>query len=322
MGWFLRRPLALFAAIVVVGGVVIAVGLKVSGGASGASGYSATPLSSAQFADLNEHACLSLRKQLGDVTDKNPRSRKYAARSVRAVASAVAGLNMELDGRVPPSSEVASFRRFLGRLQMAERAMNQLVRLTESGQWHRATLLVRSSSWPAAIGKHLEQSAKARDTRCGRARPTDAILTAMAIRVSRGTSVVSSYFARRPLSPAQFVHRIEHICVAARAQLEQIVAEKPASLEDAANKIDNLTSSLDNSLTELHALTPPRSIAVPFRHVLGYLQAGDRAMHNLAELGDTGQWRLAIRLVRSRQWHNMVYRFGPPPATPGAIQCG
>jgi hypothetical protein len=229
---------------------------------------------------------------------------------------------MELDARVPPSSEVASFRRFLGRIQSAERAMNQLERLTESGQWHRARLLVRSSSWPAAIGKPLEQSAKARDARCGRARPTDAILTAMAIRVSRGTSVVSHYFALRPLSLAQFAHRVEHICLSTRAQLEQIVAQKPASLEDAANKIDTLTSSLDSYLAQLHALTPPRSIAVPLRHALGYLEVQDRAMHNLSELGDTGQWPLAVRLVHSRRWHNMVYRFGPPSGTPSQIQCG
>jgi len=320
MGWFLRRPLGLFAAIVVAGVVVIAVGLKVSGGASGASGDSATPLSSAQFADLNEHACLSLRRQLRDVTDKKPRSRKQAARSVRTVASAVAGLNMELDGRVPPSSEVASFRRFLGRLQIAERAMNQLDRLTESGQWQRATLLVRSSSWPAAIGKPLKQSAKAGDTRCGRARPTRAILTAMAIRVSRGTSVASYYFEPRPLSVAQFVHAIEHICVSALAQLEQIASEKPASLPDAAEKVDRLTSLFDSFLTDLRALTPPQSFAAAFRHVLGNLQPVDSAMHNLDALGMLGEWRQAVHLVRSLRWQRMLNRLGPP-VKPADIQC-
>ena len=249
-----------------------------------------------------------------------PRTRREAARFVRRVALTLAGLNMQLDGRIPPSAEVARFRRLLGSIGAAERATHQLDRLTETGQWQRATLLVRSRSWQITV-KRLRPWTEAGDTRCGRARRTDALLTAVAIRVSRGTSAASYYFAK-PLSPAQFAHKVEHICVSARAQLEQIVAQKPTSLDDSRNKIDTLTSSLDNSLTDLRALTPPPSIAAPFRHVLGYLQVEDRAMHNLAELGDTGQWRRAESLVRSRQWHNMVYRFGPPPGTPADIQCG
>lgn len=318
---FLRRPLGLFAAIVVIGVVVIAVSMRTFGGTSGASAsaYSATPLSSEQFAQLGEHACLSLSRQLRGVIGTKPRTRGEAAGAVRRVASTLAGLNMELDGQIPPAAEVARFRRLLGRIQTAERATHQLGRLTETGQWQRATVLVRSRSWRIAV-KRVTPSTKARNTRCGPARGTDAILTAVAIRVSRGTSAASYYFAK-PLSPAQFARGVEHICVSARAQLEQIVAQKPASLPDASAKIDTLTSSLDSSLTELHALTPPPAIAVPFRHVLGYLQMEDRAMHNLAELGDTGQWQSAERLVHSRRWHNMAYRFGPPPGTPADIQC-
>jgi hypothetical protein len=296
--------------------------LKVSGGtagASGASGYSATPLSSAQFAALGEHACVSLRRQLRGVTAKRPSSRKGAVRSVRTVASTLAGLNMELDGKAPPRSEVAPFRRLLGGIQTAERGMNQLDHLTETGQWQRATLLVRSPSW-RAIGNALKPSARAGGKRCGPARRIDAVLTAVAVRVSGGTSAASYYFAR-PLSVAEFAHGIERICVSARARLEELVAAKPASLPDAASKIDTLTSSFDGYLAELRGLTPPPSIAAPFRHVLANLQLEDRAMHDLDELGKTGQWQRAEQLLHSRRWQSMLDRFGPP-VRPADIRCG
>jgi len=151
--------------------------------------------------------------------------------------------------------------------------MNQLDRLTETDQWQGATLLVRSHSWQV-IGKRLGPSAKAGDIRCGRGRRPDAILTAMAMRVSGGTSAASYYFAK-PLSFAQFAHGLEHFCASARAQLEQIDAEKPTSLPEAAEKIDILTSSFDRFLTGLRGLTTPPSIAAPYRHVLGELQIED-----------------------------------------------
>ena len=116
------------------------------------------------------------------------------------------------------------------------------------------------------------------------------------MRVSGGTSGASYYFAK-PLTFAQFAHGLQHFCVSARAQLEQIEAEKPTSLPEAAEKIDILTSSFDRYLMELRGLTPPPSIAAPYRHALGFLQIEDRAMHSLDELGRTGQWRSAERLV-------------------------
>ena len=318
MGSFLRRPLGLFAAIVVIGVILIAVGMKALGGTSGASGYSATPLSRQQFARLGEHACLSLRRQLKAVTDKRPGTLTGAARSVRRTASILDRLNMELDGRVPPPSEVAPFRRLLGSIQTADRAMRRLDRLTETGQWQSATLLARSRSWQDTR-KRPRPSAKAADIRCGRARRTDAILTAVAIRVSDGTSAASYYFAK-PLSPGQFAHAVVRFCVSARAQLEQIVAQKPSSLPDAAEKIDTLTSSLDSFLADLRGLTPPASFAAAFRHVLVNMQIEDRAMHHLDELGKLEEWRRAEHLVRSRGWKNMLNRFGPP-AKPADIRC-
>jgi hypothetical protein len=93
----------LFVAIVVIGAIVIAVGMREFGGTS--AGYAATPLSSEQFAQLNEHACISLRRQLNAVTRLKPRSFTGAARSVRRTAAILASLNMELDG-----ADSAAFR--------------------------------------------------------------------------------------------------------------------------------------------------------------------------------------------------------------------
>jgi hypothetical protein len=306
----------LFATLVDIGVIVIVAGMNGFGGTS--PGHAATPLSSEQFAQLNEHACLSLRRQLKAVTHRKPRTFKDAARSVRRTAAILAGLNFELDGQIPPPSEVPRFRQLLRTIQTADRALQQLDRLTGSGQWERATLLVRARSWRAL--RKLRQSATAETIRCGRARRTDAILNAVAIRASRGAAAASYYFAK-PLSPAQFAGKLRHMCVSARAQLEDIVSRKPTSLEDASSVIDRLTSSLDEYVLELRGLTPPRSFAAPFRYVLANLQRERRAMHNLDELAATGQWRRAAALIRSPAWHAMLNRLGPP-VKPADIRCG
>lgn len=313
MGRFLRTPLGLFAAVLVIGVVVIAAGLKEFGGPS--AGYSATPLSSAQFAQLNEQACVSLRQQLDAVTRRKPRNLAGAARSVHRTAAILAGLNMKLDGQIPPAAEVAPFRQLLARIQTAERAMQQLDRVTESGQWAHASVLVRSPSWR----EMRKQSAPAASLRCGQARRTDAVLTAVALRVSRGAAAASSYFAK-PLSRAQFVGTLQHMCVSARARLIEITSRQPTSLPDASNLIATLTASLDGYVQELHGVNPPPAFAAPFRIVLGYLRTEQHEMHNLNELASTGQWQRAERLVQSPAWHAMVNRFGPP-VKPADIRC-
>jgi hypothetical protein len=316
VGRFLRTPLGLFAALVVLGVIVIAVGMKALGGTS--AGAAATPLSSEQFAQLNEHACISLRRQLKAVRQRKPRTFTGAARSVRRTAAILAGLNMELDGQIPPPSEVARFRQVLRKIQTAGRALRQLDRLTGSRQWGRATVLVRARSWREM--RNQSQSATAEKIRCGGGRRTDAILTAVALRASDGAAAASSYFAK-PLSPAQFVGKLEHICRYARAQLVEITSRKPTSLPDAASIIGTLTLSLDGYLQQLRGLTPPPYLAAPFRYVLGDLRGAQRAMHNLDELASSGQWQRAEALIRSPGWHAMLDRLGPP-VKPADIRCG
>jgi hypothetical protein len=314
---FLRNPLGLFATILVVGIIVIAVGVKAFGGTTGTP--TPTPLSSEQFAQLGEHACISLRRELKPVTESNPSTSKGAARSVHRTASILAGLNLELDGQIPPSAEVARFRNLLAVIQSADRAMQQLDRLTETGQWQRAVLLVRSPGWRQI---RTRPSASDAATRCGQTRRTDKILAAVAVRVSRGAAAASYYFAK-PLSPAQYVSGLEHMCVSTRAFLEQIDATKPASLADVSNIITALTSALDSGVLEFRTLTPPPSIAAPARILLGKVYREQRDMHNLDELAGTGQWPQAQRLVRSREWRAMASAFGGPPVKRAAdINCG
>jgi hypothetical protein len=316
VGRFLRTPLDVFAGLVVIGAIIIAVGMKELGGTS--SGYAATPLSSQQFAQLNEHACISLRRQLKAVTHRTPRTFTDAARSVRRTAAILAGLNMELDGQIPPPAEVARFRQLLRSIQTADRAMQQLDRLTGSRQWGSATILVRARSWREM--RNQRQSATAEKIRCGRARSTDAILTAVAMRAADGAAAASYYFAK-PLSPAQFAAKLQHICVSARARLEDITSRKPTSLPDAASIIGTLTMSLDGWLQELRGLTPPPSFAAPFRYVLDTLRREQSAMHNLDELASSGQWQRGEALIRSPGWHAMLDRLGPP-VKPADIRCG
>ena len=319
MGWLLRRPLGVFAVVVVVGVVAIALGMKAFAGSSGDSGYSATPLSQAQFARLGQNACVSLGRQLKAATGRKPRNLAAARRSVRRVASILDGVNMELDGRVPPASEVAPFRRFLAHLQSADRAMHRLDRLIETGQLHSAALLVRSRWWHD-IGKRLAPSPRPGHAGCSRARHPGAILIAVGARVSGATSAAAYYFAK-PLSPAQFVDAVERICVSLRGRLKATIAQKPSNVTEAATLVHNLTSLLDGFLMQLRALNPPPSVAVPFRRVLRAAQADDDALHSLDQLGRLGQWERAARLVRSRWWQHMENR-SEPSAGPASIDCG
>jgi hypothetical protein len=225
---------------------------------------------------------------------------------------------MELDGKIPPPSEVAPFKRLLRSIQTEGRALQQLDRLTGSGQWGRAAILVRARSWREM--RKLRQSATAEEIRCGGARSNNAILTAVARRASDGAAAASYYFAK-PLSPAQFVGKLEHMCMSARAQLEDITSRKPTSLPDAASMISTLTVSLDGWLQQLRELTPPPSIAAPYRDVLGKLRRDQRAMHNLDELASSGQWQRAEALIRSPGWQAMLHQFGPL-VKPADIRCG
>jgi hypothetical protein len=58
-------------------------------------------------------------------------------------------------------------------------------------------------------------------------------------------------------------------------------------------------------------LVPPPKAAASFRHVLGLLGRGDRAMHRLNHLTRTHQWRQAYLFVHSAWWRHLFKEFGP-----------
>jgi hypothetical protein len=314
MDWILRRPLRLFAVLVAIGVVAIGLAMKSFGGTPAAAPYTATPLSPAQFAQLGENACVSLRRQLKAATERKPRTLTGAARSVSRITSLVDGLNMQLDARVPPPSEVASFRRFLGKIQGAERALHRLDRMTATGQWQSATALVRSGWWHDSV-KQLGPSTGLARARCSGGET----LTAARRMVANGTSAAAYYFAK-PLSRAQFVQALERTCESFRGRFEDLLAQKPTTPSEAAGLITSLTVLIDSDVKALRGLTPPSSVAASYRHMLNTLQTADRAVQSLNQLVRLGQWRRAARLVHSRWWQNIGKRLGPPVA-PADIRC-
>jgi hypothetical protein len=316
---FLRRPLGLFAAIVVVGLIVIAVGMTAFGGTSGGSSYSVTALSPAQFARAGEHACLSLRRQLKPVVGKERRSLRARAQSIRLITATFDRLTADLYGVVAPASDAASFRRLLASLKAADLGLHRLDHFAGTGQWQSAAVFVRSTEWKD-IGKQLGPPAKRVDLRCNGARRTSAVLRAVRARASSGTSAATQYSAT-PLTPAQFARLGERVCVYLRGRLGPVVAQKPESQTEAAQLIGRLTSIVDGVITQLNGVVPPPSAAAPFRRLLGNLEAADGGLHRLNELTETGQWQRAALLVRSEWWKELGQRLGPEVA-PGDMRCG
>ena len=150
----------------VVGLIVIAVGMKASGGTSGGLRYSATPLSPAQFARAGERICVSLRRQLQAVVAKKPKNLRQVTQYVHRLTSIFDRLRTGLYGLIPPPVAAVPFRRLLGKLDTADRALHRLDHLTETRQWRRVVLLVRSRWWKN-VGKQLGPPTKPGEIRCG-----------------------------------------------------------------------------------------------------------------------------------------------------------
>jgi hypothetical protein len=166
MGSFLRRPLGIFAAILVVGFALIALGMEVSGGTSGGSPRSAAPLSPAEFQRTGERICLSLRSQLRWLAAHKPTSLRQVTRFIARGTSVFDGLTAKVDRLVPPPAAAASIRRLRTNLGVADRALHHLDHLTETHQWRRAVLLVRSRWWKN-IGKRFGPPTKLKNMDCG-----------------------------------------------------------------------------------------------------------------------------------------------------------
>ena len=177
VGSFFRSPLGVFVAVLVVGFIFIAVGMRAFGGTSGsASGvpyHHATPLSPAQFRRAGVRICLSFRSLAKAIkADGKARNLREATRLFRKFTPRFDRLIAELDGLVPPRSAAAYFRRMRRRLDAVNRDMDQLDHFAETGQWRRFVLFARSTFHKDI--KRLGPPTKLRDIRCGQASHTSA----------------------------------------------------------------------------------------------------------------------------------------------------
>jgi hypothetical protein len=173
VGSFLRRPLGLFAAILVVGFIVIAVGMKATGGRSGLP-QADRPLTPAQFSRAGLHICLSIRAQLKALAaEGKPRNLRQVTRFSRKLRSLIDRVTTELNGLIPPPAAAASFRRMRLNIDVFDGAVHRLDHLAQTHQWRRLVLLVRSPWWKN-IEKRFGPPTKLGHMHCGPSKPVGA----------------------------------------------------------------------------------------------------------------------------------------------------
>lgn len=153
VGSFLRKPLGLFAATLVVGFAVMAVGMEAFGGGSGGAApppRPPVPLTKAQFKRAGVRICLSLRPQLTWVVGlpkHKPRNLREVTSDSRRLTSIVDRLTTDLNGLVPPRSVAARYQHLLRKFDTLDRALHRFNHLAETHQWRQLALLARSRWW-------------------------------------------------------------------------------------------------------------------------------------------------------------------------------
>jgi hypothetical protein len=168
MASFFRSPLAVFAAIVVVGLALIAIGMKAYGGTGGAY-QGPEPLSRAQFGRAGEHICLTLRGQLIWLNKHKPTNLRTLTGYIARGTADFNALTTEIDRLLPPPSVARSYQRARAKLDMADRAMQSLDHLTQTRQWRHAIILVRSRWWRRIMTQLGGHPTSPKNMRCGRA---------------------------------------------------------------------------------------------------------------------------------------------------------
>ena len=171
MGSFFRKPLGLFVAIVVVGLVLIAGGMKALGGTSDGAPHPATPLTPAQFKRASLHFCLSVRAEVKAIIARGkPRNLREATADIRDYTRFMDRMTAELNALVPPPAAAASFGRERRKLDAFDGAMHRLDHLAETRQWRRFVFLVRSKWWKGLV-KGFGPSTNPKHMRCSPAGP-------------------------------------------------------------------------------------------------------------------------------------------------------
>jgi hypothetical protein len=147
MGSFLRSPLGVFVAILVVGFALIAAGMTAFGGTSASPYNAAKPLTLAQFKRVNAQLGRSICLQLKPIVNKKPHSLREFTGGLRRITVVFDGLGTRLAVLVPPPSRARSFFRFRNKVDRAIPAMDRANHLAQTSQWRQLVLFVRSKSW-------------------------------------------------------------------------------------------------------------------------------------------------------------------------------
>ena len=177
VGSFLRKPLGLFAATLVVGFAVIAVGMMALGGTSGSAGPSPTPqlpaaVEKARFQHAAMHICLSSRSLVkGVIARGKPHSLREATSDFHWMTPRFDSLTREVDALVLPTAAgktAAALERLRRKLDQFDRALDHLDHFAETRQWRRFVLLARSPGF-RRLGNQFGSHRKLRNIRCSRA---------------------------------------------------------------------------------------------------------------------------------------------------------
>ncbi|HZT94723.1 MAG TPA: hypothetical protein VE985_09620 [Gaiellaceae bacterium] len=153
MGSFLRRPLGLFAVIVVVGLILIAGGMAAFGGTSSAGSPYPKPLTPGQFDHVGVGICLSMRSQLKWLAAHKPKNLRELQTYIERATAMYDGLRVKVRGIVPPAYAAAGVRRLLTKLDALDRVMRHLNHLAETRQWRSAISFVRSRAFRKLEGR-------------------------------------------------------------------------------------------------------------------------------------------------------------------------
>jgi hypothetical protein len=165
VGSFFRKPLGLFTAIVTVGLILIVAGMSAFGGTSGAAYHAPKPLTPAQFHRAGVRICRFERPQVRWLLTHKPKNLREVTRFVARGTSIVDRVTTEVSGLIPPPSKAALVRRLSRLLGVADHALHRLNHLTETRQWGRAVLLIRSRWWKR-IGTRLGPPTKPKHMDC------------------------------------------------------------------------------------------------------------------------------------------------------------
>jgi hypothetical protein len=141
------KPFAVFAVVVLVGGIVLAVGLRLTDHSA-----SATPppratsaprtLSRAQFVRAANRICLRSDRQ-GKAVFRKPKSLHMLTREFRVAVPLLDREVATLRALMPPSRDAATWRRLLNDLGPEQRQMHVIRHAFETRQWVRGVAAAR-----------------------------------------------------------------------------------------------------------------------------------------------------------------------------------